>query len=131
MERIVMDNQAAKHIQAYVEYNNIVGNADGGKMMSEQEFEEFKNNVREARKNRLYVTWRNRDGVDCKNIGPASKCFCGHRYKEHFFDNIQTREIYCRAKGCKCKMFCYIPTFGSQDLKCQCKHSTTDHDPNG
>jgi hypothetical protein len=36
-----------------------VGNADGGKMMNEQEFEEFKNNVREARKNRLYVSWRN------------------------------------------------------------------------
>jgi len=30
-----MDNQAAKHIDAYVEYNNIVGNADGGKMMNE------------------------------------------------------------------------------------------------
>jgi hypothetical protein len=35
MDRIVMDNQAAKHIDAYVEYNNIVGNADGGKMMNE------------------------------------------------------------------------------------------------
>ena len=34
---------------------SIVGNADGGKMMNEKEFEEFKKNVREARKNRLYV----------------------------------------------------------------------------
>ena len=41
---------------------SIVGNADNGKMMSEQEFEEFKNNVREARKKRLYVCWRNADG---------------------------------------------------------------------
>jgi len=41
---------------------SIVGNADGGKMMSEKEFEEFKNNVRDARKNRLYVSWRNSDG---------------------------------------------------------------------
>jgi len=32
---------------------SIVGNADNGKMMNEQEFEEFKNEVREARKNRL------------------------------------------------------------------------------
>ena len=78
-------------------------------MMSEEEFEEFKNNVREARKNRLYCTWRNVDGVDCKNIGPASKCFCGHRYKEHYTDNVGTREIYCRANGCKCRMFDYIP----------------------
>jgi hypothetical protein len=34
---------------------SIVGNADGGKMMNEKEFEEFKKNIREARKNRLYV----------------------------------------------------------------------------
>jgi len=50
----------------------IVGNADGGKMMSEQEFEEFKQNVKEARKNRLYVCWRNSQGSDCRTIGPAS-----------------------------------------------------------
>jgi hypothetical protein len=31
-------------------------------MMSEKEFEEFKQNIREARKNRLYVTFRNADG---------------------------------------------------------------------
>ena len=67
-----MDNKNAKHVDAYIEYNNIVGNADGGKMMSEQEFEEFKNNVKDARKNRLSVKWRNAEGVDCKSIGPAS-----------------------------------------------------------
>ena len=57
-------------------------------MMSEKEFEEYKSRVKEARKNRLYVHWRNIEGVDCKNIGPASQCFCGHRFKEHNFDNI-------------------------------------------
>ena len=72
MERIVMNNDAAKHVQAYIEYEQIVGNADGGKMMNEKEFEEFKLNVKEARKNRLYVKYRNADGVDCKSIGPAS-----------------------------------------------------------
>ena len=42
-------------------------------MMSEAEFEEYKNKVREARKNRLYVYWRNMEtGADCKAIGPAS-----------------------------------------------------------
>jgi hypothetical protein len=34
---------AGKHVDAYVEYNNIVGNADGGVMMSDKEFEEYKN----------------------------------------------------------------------------------------
>lgn len=63
---------AGKHVDAYIEYHNIVGDYDGGKMMSEKEYEEFKNNIREVRKNRLYVKWRNADGVDCKGIGPAS-----------------------------------------------------------
>mmetsp|Transcript_921 Transcript_921/g.1650 ORF Transcript_921/g.1650 Transcript_921/m.1650 type:complete len:251 (+) Transcript_921:12-764(+) len=131
-----MDADAARHVQAYLEYQNIVGNADNGKIMNEREFEEFKTQVREARKNRLYVHYRNQEGTDCKTIGPASQCFCGHRYKEHFFDNVETREVYCKANGkagrkCRCKMFEYIPIFGSQDLKCLCKHSCTDHDPNG
>ena len=91
MERIVMNSDASKHVQAYLEYEQIVGNADGGKMMNEKEFEEFKESVREARKNRLYVKYRNSDGVDCKSIGPASQCFCGHRYKDHFFDNVDSK----------------------------------------
>ena len=77
--------------------------------MNEKEFEEFKNNVREARKNRLYVSWRNINGMDCKTIGPSSTCFCGHRYKEHFFDNVKERKINCRTHKCPCKMFDYVP----------------------
>ena len=94
-------------------FHRIVGNADGGKMMSEQEFEEYKQNVRGARKNRLYVYWRNRDGLDCRTIGPASQCFCGHRFKDHNFDNVVDRKINCRTAQCICKMFEYVPIFGS------------------
>ena len=73
MERLHFDNNAAKHIQAYIEYEQIVGGADNGKMMSEAEFAAYKEKVREARKNRLYVNWRNMEtGADCKAIGPAS-----------------------------------------------------------
>ena len=115
VERQKMDGQAAKHIQAYIEYDQIVGNNDNGKMMSDKEFEEYKNQVRDARKNRLYVHWRNmQTGQDCRVIGPASQCFCGHRFKEHFFDNVKNKEVYCKSKtGCKCKLFTYIPIFGS------------------
>ena len=60
-------------------------------MMNEEEFAAFKKEVKDARKNRLYVKWRNANGQDCKTIGPASQCFCGHRYKEHFFDNVESR----------------------------------------
>ena len=109
-----MTSQAANHVQAYLEYEAIVGGADGGKMMSEKEFEEYKAQVREARKNRLYTNWRNTtNGMDCRTIGPASPCFCGHRYKDHNFDNVTSREVHCRSAKCKCKLFSYIPIFGS------------------
>ena len=42
MERLQFSSENAKHIQAYIEYEQIVGNADGGKMMSEAEFEAYK-----------------------------------------------------------------------------------------
>ena len=105
-----MTSDAQKHIQAYIEYQNIVGNDDGGKMMSEAEFEAYKNKVREARKNRLYTNWRTMEtGADCKAIGPASQCFCGHRYKEHNFDAVKDKKVACKAPKCKCKLFSYIP----------------------
>jgi hypothetical protein len=40
--------------------------------MSEKEFEEFKMQVKDSRKNRLYTCWRNIEGTDCRTIGPAS-----------------------------------------------------------
>ena len=58
-ERLVIGGEAARHVQAYIEYEQIVGTDDGGRMMSEAEFEAYKARVREARKNRLYVNWRN------------------------------------------------------------------------
>ena len=42
VERLIMGGDAAKHVAAYIEYDRIVGNADGGKMMSEAEFEAYK-----------------------------------------------------------------------------------------
>jgi hypothetical protein len=96
MQRLVMDGQAAKHVQAYIEYEQIVGGADNGKMMSEVEFEAYKNKVKEARKNRLYVSWRHKKtGKDCRTIGPASSCFCGHKFKRHNHDNVKTRQVHC------------------------------------
>ncbi len=86
--------------------------------MSEAEFEAYKLSVREKRKNRLYTHWRNmQTGNDCKSIGPASQCFCGHRYKDHFFDNVDNKNVYCRSQQkCKCKLFCYIPICKSRSF---------------
>jgi hypothetical protein len=35
----------------------------------------------EKSKLRLYVSWRNTKGIDCKMVGPETKCFCNHRFK--------------------------------------------------
>ena len=77
LDVIRLNASAQDHVAAYLEYNAIVGNADGGVMMSEAEYAAFKARMIEARKNRLYVCWRDTEtGIDCKNIGPQSKCFC-------------------------------------------------------
>lgn len=115
-ERIILDQKAGRDIDAYLEYVNIVGEADGGKMMNDKEYEEFKEKIKESRKNKLYVSWRNVNGRDCKMIGQSSTCFCGHRYKSHHFDNVKTRKVNCR--NCTCKLFSYVPVYGSADLKC-------------
>ena len=50
MERAHLGSQATRDVQAYMEYKAIVGNADGGKMMSEKEYEEFKRKKAKATK---------------------------------------------------------------------------------
>ena len=128
MERIHLDNKAAEAVQAYIEYENIVGGADGGKMLSPAEYEEFKKQVASQRANRLFVYWTNSQGLECKTIGPFSKCFCDHRYKDHLTDSLKTKKVPCKAAKCKCRQFNYVPIYGSNDLKCLCKHSFKEHD---
>jgi len=43
-------------------------------------------------KNRIYASWRNIKGIDCKMIGPATKCFCDHRFKDHEFLNPKDKK---------------------------------------
>jgi hypothetical protein len=57
--------------------------------------------------------------------------FCQHRYREHATDNWEKKNVFCRAKGCKCGLFLYIPVHGGQDFKCHCKHSHTVHSVQG
>lgn len=53
--------------------------------MSEKQYAEYKKNYAAKAEKRLYTTWYNPDGVECKIVGPASKCFCDHPYKNHDF----------------------------------------------
>ena len=116
-----------KDIQAYLDYYAIVGDDDGGKMMTDAEFEAYKKKVAGARANHLYVYYTNAKGEECKAIGPSSMCFCKHRYRNHNFDNVNDKKVSC--KNCKCKLFNYMPVHGSMDIKCSCHHSYQDHDP--
>ena len=54
------------------------------------------------------------------------------RYKQHKTDYEtlpQTRPVPvpCRASGCKCKSYHYVPKNGTQPIRCQCKHFADEH----
>jgi hypothetical protein len=125
-KKIAFTSQAQRDIQAYIDYTNIVGADDNGKLMSEAEFEEYKKKVSEKRKNRLYTFWINSKNFECKSIGPESMCFCNHRYKYHDFDSVIDKKVKC--KKCSCKLFSYVPVYGANDVKCLCHHSYREHD---
>lgn len=132
-DNLNLPKNAASHIDAYFEYNKIVGNDDGGKPFSPEEYESYKREVLPMRlKNRLYVSFTNPTGMDCVLIGPETACFCKHRYKDHqtdFKDLPKNRPILlpCRERGCPCNTFTYIPKNGSQSIRCGCKHTADEH----
>ena len=74
----------------------IVGDDDGGKLFTPEEYEEYKKKVLPIRmKNRLFVSWTAPNGMDCKMIGPETMCFCNHRLKvkKSFFYHKKLRSI--------------------------------------
>ncbi|KAG9392113.1 hypothetical protein J8273_5092 [Carpediemonas membranifera] len=124
------DAQAVRHIDAYIEYRQIVGDTDGGRLLSEEEFNKRKRQFEEAKKHRAYVSWRNMNtGIDCKLIGSESKCMCGHKWKEHLAPYKPGAKFKCRVPGCKCCNYDYLPSTGTWVVRCLCKHTATDHDP--
>ncbi|ESO10554.1 hypothetical protein HELRODRAFT_167056 [Helobdella robusta] len=120
-------------IDAYREYKLIVGDDDGGKTFTPEQYEEYKKRVLPQRMmNRLYTSWTNEDGMDCKLIGPETQCFCEHRYRDHKtdFKEIPTDRpimLPCRAKNCRCASYHYIPRRGGSVVRCTCKHQASQH----
>ncbi|XP_021109776.1 protein FAM221A isoform X6 [Heterocephalus glaber] len=113
--------------------SRIVGEDDGGKLFTPDEYEEYKRKVLPTRlQNRLFVSWRSPTGMDCKLVGPETLCFCTHRYKQHKtdFETIpQQRPIAlpCRVTGCPCRAYHYVPLNGAQPIRCRCKHFADQH----
>jgi len=35
-------------------------------------------------------------------MGPATKCFCDHRFKDHEYLNPKDKWVFCKAPKCKC-----------------------------
>eukprot|EP00071_Canis_lupus_P023513 XP_013974689.1 protein FAM221A isoform X3 [Canis lupus familiaris] len=135
MERLTLPSGGAAAVDDYLEYRRIVGDDDGGKLFTPEEYEEYKKKVLPMRlQNRLFVSWRSPTGMDCKLVGPETLCFCTHRYKQHKtdFETIpQQRPISlpCRVTGCPCRTYLYVPLNGTQPIRCRCKHFADQHSP--
>ena len=72
----------------------IVGDDDGGKLFTPEEYEEYKKKVLPMRmKNRLFVSWTAPNGMDCKMVGLETMCFCNHRYVKKVFLLINSNII--------------------------------------
>lgn len=117
----------ADHVDSYWEYRRLVGESDGGNLLGEAEYAELRKLAAAAARNRLYVTWRNGDGLDCYTVGPDTRCFCGHSYKAHAWYNTESKKVHCRCKGCACEGFEYVAGHGAWWIKCTCKHEHRAH----
>ncbi|XP_028645919.1 protein FAM221A isoform X1 [Grammomys surdaster] len=133
MERLTLPPGGAEAVDEYLEYRRIVGEDDGGKLFTPEEYEEYKKKVLPMRlQNRLFVSWRSPTGMDCKLVGPETLCFCTHRYKQHKtdFETIPQQrpiDLPCRVSGCRCKAYHYVPLNGTQPIRCRCKHFADQH----
>ncbi|KAM6201302.1 protein FAM221A isoform 2-T2 [Rhynchocyon petersi] len=133
MERLTLPPGGVDAVEEYLEYRRIVGEDDGGKLFTPEEYEEYKKKVLPMRlQNRLYVSWRSPTGMDCKLVGPETLCFCTHRYKQHKTDfEMMPKErplnLPCQVSGCPCRTYCYVPLNGTQPIRCRCKHFADQH----
>uniref|UniRef100_A0A3Q3XJ57 Protein FAM221A n=1 Tax=Mola mola TaxID=94237 RepID=A0A3Q3XJ57_MOLML len=133
MENIGLDETAVKAVEDYWEYTRIVGEDDGGQLLTPEQYEEYKRKmVPQRMKNRLYVSFGVPGGIDCKLVGPETQCFCSHRYKQHKtdFEEVPTERplaLPCQVRGCHCPAYQYIPRTGPNLVRCQCKHLPQDH----
>uniref|UniRef100_A0A8D3ATN0 Protein FAM221A n=1 Tax=Scophthalmus maximus TaxID=52904 RepID=A0A8D3ATN0_SCOMX len=133
MEKLCLDESAVKAVDEYWEYRSIVGDDDGGRLFTPEQYEEYKRTVLPQRmKNRLFVSFGVPEGIDCNLIGPETQCFCTHRYKQHKTDfevvpSERPLGLPCQVRGCRCSAYEYVPRNGPNPVRCRCKHLSQDH----
>lgn len=62
----------------------------------------------------------------------ANVSMLARRYKQHKtdFEEVPAQRplcLPCRAPGCKCSAYKYVPQFWSTPVRCRCKHLPCDH----
>ncbi|OXB56204.1 hypothetical protein ASZ78_016573 [Callipepla squamata] len=104
MERLRADAAA---VEEYAEYRRIVGDDDGGKPFTPEEYEAYKRKVLPIRlRNRLYKQHK----TDYEVI-PKERPIC----------------VPCRVSRCPCQSYHYVPLNGTQPIRCRCKHFADQH----
>ncbi len=98
---------AQDHVAAYLEYHRIVGDDDGGTPFTDKEYAEYTDRVRDARVHRVYCTWQNAQGMDCRNVGPQSSCECStYTQQRRDASYIRMTTYTCPLTSCACAGFC-------------------------
>lgn len=141
---------AQNAIDSYFTYTRIVCDDDKGNTFDDLQYKNYIETVAKHRnEHRIYANWclvdidaSNEDPkshhlpiiMECKSIGPETKCFCGCRFKNHKTDqiginNTPNPKITVPCENCKCKNFKYISNINGPNnpAKCICKHGPEFH----
>ncbi|XP_060570304.1 protein FAM221A-like [Ruditapes philippinarum] len=86
--------------------------------------------------NGIYTSYTSTTGRDCRTMEPGTQCFCQHVYKDHktdfeFIPKERPIRLPCRAPGCKCASYYYVPAKCCSAIKCHCKHAPEEHEEFG
>ena len=115
-------------VGSYIMYRKLVGESDGGTLLTEEQFTALKAKAQRAKQNKIHCLWKNlSSGAECYEIGPDSRCFCGHMYKSHAWYNIDDKNVHCRVPDCRCPLYAYVNGNGAWFIRCTCKHAYQDH----
>ncbi|XP_026192476.1 protein FAM221A [Cyclospora cayetanensis] len=135
-----------RHVDAYLEYDALVGATDGGVLLTPKAYEALRETA--ASSDALLCFWVCvPTGLRCRAVGPFSRCLCSHTFREHrVFQQRQPahapprgrqeqsqqqqalpQPVKCLVPGCSCPHYSFLPIQGSGDLRCRCKHSYRDH----